>query len=111
MSTISGSYNLSEYKKFGELKLRTKRYRTSNLALEISIIIPRRSRIRQQRRREERVHFQDLQLKHFIRLPHDLPQPNRFLQLGLPLHSFLGGLGKQGVKTFQSTIVVDCTGV
>ena len=89
----------------------TERNRASDLAREISVIIPRRSRVRKKHRSEECVHTEGLHFKHLIRLLHDLSQPYRLLQFSLPLQPRLGGLGKQGVEAPQSTVVVNRTGV
>ena len=87
----------------------TERDRAGNLAGEVPIIIPRRACIRHRHRSEERIHAQSLHLKYLIRLLHNLPQTDRFLQLGFPFQPRLGGLGIQGVQASQSTVVVNRT--
>lgn len=93
------------------LRLLTEWNRASDLAREVSIIVPRRAHVGHQRRGEERIHTQRLHLEHLIRLLHDFPQPDRFLQLGLPLQPCLGSLGVQGVQASQSAVVVNRTRV
>jgi hypothetical protein len=94
----------------GNLRSLTERSRASDIAREVPVIIPR-SRVRPRRRSEVRIHTQSLHLKHLVRLLHNLSQPNRLLQLGLPVQPRLDGLGVQGIQTSQPTVVMDRTRV
>ena len=108
-TTIRGSYNpvASASSICGNKKSLTERNRASNLSGEVPIVVPRWTRVCHQRRGKERIHAQSLYLKHLVRLLNNLPQPDRFLQLGLPLQPRLGRLGVQGVQASHSSIMVN----
>ena len=59
------------------------------------------------RRDEERIRAKRLNLKHLVRIRHDLPQHDRLVQFLLPVRTRLYRLGVYGPQTTEAPVVMN----
>lgn len=91
---------------------RTERDGASDLARIRRVLVPLgRRRTDLDRRHQERVRAKRLDLKHPVRLLHNLANPHRLFQFLLPFRTRLRRLGKEYVRAAQTAIVVDGPGI